>query len=258
MKAISHHYRILIGTTLVDLRRRYAGSVMGIFWALIGPLLLMGLYAVIYAVVFQIRPPEMTQAAYVLYVFCGLVPFLGFSEALQTGTTSLTANKDLLLNTVFPAEFVPLRAVLLSTLNSALGVALIIVAGALLGELSWWVVLAPVVLLFQGLFVAGIVWIFSLVNLVVRDLQHVLMYATIVLLVASPIAYTPSMIPAAFAPIIYFNPLSYYVMAMQHFVILGEPPSFVVMVIGAALSLLSFGGGSWVFARAKLVFFDYV
>ena len=251
------HRALLLATSKVELRRRYAGSVLGLLWLLAGPLFLITIYAVIYLVVFRFRPAEMNEIDYVFYILSGLVAFLGFSEALQAGTTSLTANREILLNTVFPAELVPLRAVLVSSTTMLVGVAAVIVGCAGFGKLEPIALLAPVILLAQTMFVAGIGWIFALANLVVRDVQQILVYVTIILLVASPIAYLPSMLPSSLAVLIYANPLSYYVIALQHVIVLGIWPPLPVLIVGGVLAVGAFSLGFLVFARAKQAIFDY-
>ena len=72
---------LLYRTTISEIRRRYAGSIMGMAWLLLGPVLLMVLYATIYGVVFRLKPPEMSSNTYVIYILVGLVPFLGIQRS---------------------------------------------------------------------------------------------------------------------------------------------------------------------------------
>src|SRR5262245_31507893 len=69
----ARHRTILYTTTLVEIRATYAGSVFGAIWLMLGPLLMLGVYAMTYAVIFRVRPADMTVTEYVLYVFCGIV-----------------------------------------------------------------------------------------------------------------------------------------------------------------------------------------
>lgn len=248
---------LLYRTTVIEIRRRYAGSIMGMAWLLLGPVLLMVLYATIYGVVFRLKPPEMSSNAYVIYILVGLVPFLGFSEAVTSGTTSLTAQRDILLNTVFPAELVPLRAVLVSFTSSAIGLFIILMAATFMGHLSPWIVLAPVILFLLMLFVIGLVWLLSLANLVIPDIQQLLSYLMMVLLITSPIAYTPSMLPAGFSILIWLNPLSYFVLSMQSVAVFGVFPPVAAITGCVVLGLLGFTFGWRTFMRAKAVMFDY-
>lgn len=256
-RAVYHYREVLFRTTLNEFRFKYAGSAMGLAWYVLAPLLLMGLYALIYLAVFQVRPASMSGSDYVLYVFAGLIPFLGFTESLNTGSSSLSLNKAVLLNTVFPAEFAPLRAVLVSQGSAAVGLTLTVFLAAVLGKFSVWLILLPLIWLALAMFVSGLVWVLALASLVIRDVQQILTFVSMALLVVSPIGYTPDMVPRTIAVVVYANPLSYYVTAFQDVIVFGRAPAPYVIGTALILGLLSFAVGFWVFQRAKRVFFDY-
>jgi lipopolysaccharide transport system permease protein len=256
-RAILLHRELFLRTILTDIRQRYAGLVVGRLWILLYPLLLMGLYSVIYIMVFRIRPIGLSQSEYVLYIFAGLIPFLGFVEALNAGTVSLSLNKAILLNTVFPAELIPLRAVVASQATTAVGFGMVIVGAVVLGKTSSTLLVAPLVLFFQLMFVAGLVWVLSLGNLVLRDIQQTLSFVSMLLVIISPISYTRDMVPPALRVIIYLNPLSYFVITFQDLIVFGRLSSPGVAAVSVVLGVLSFGMGFWVFQRLKQVFFDY-
>ncbi|MDK2744698.1 MAG: ABC transporter permease [Nitrospira sp.] len=241
-----------------EVRTKYAGSVVGLFWVVLSPLILLTLYSVVYLVIFRVQPASMTQHGYVLYILSGLVPFLGFADALHTGSSSLSSNKAILLNTVYPAELVPLRAVLASHAMTLVGLGIVVLATLFLGSYSWALVLLPVLLLFQVMLAVGIAWVFSLASLVLRDISHILGFATMLLLIMSPIAYTPDMVPNNLQFIIYLNPLSYFITGFQEILAYGRPPSWSLFSAITCLGLMSFCVGYWVFSRMKKAFFDYV
>lgn len=252
-------YRSIFLRTLVDeVRQKYAGSVVGLFWMVLSPLVLVTLYSIIYLVIFHVRPTSMSDYDYVLYILSGLVPFLGFADALNTGSSSLSLNKAVLLNTVYPSELVPLRAVFASHAMTVVGLVFLVLAALILGKLSWSLLLLPILLLFQVMLVVGITWVLSLASLVLRDIPHALGFVTMMLLVMSPIAYTPEMVPEKVKFVIYLNPLSYFIRGFQDVVAFGHLPSGWTMAAMIGLGLASFGVGYWVFHRVKRVFFDYV
>jgi lipopolysaccharide transport system permease protein len=230
---------------------------MGLFWLGLSPMLLMAFYSFVYLVVFRVRPAAMSEYEYVLYMLAGLIPFLGLSEALAFGAASLSFNKAILLNTVFPSELVPVRAVLVSQATTAVGLALTVFVALFMGKLSWTMLLVPVVWLLQVMFVTGIVWVLALASLVVRDIQQSLTFVTMVLMVVTPIAYTVDMVPRAVRAVVYVNPLSYFVFGFHDLIVFGRVPSIVTVGIMVALALLSYGVGFCIFQRAKKVFFDY-
>lgn len=232
-------------------------DLLGSIWLFLGPVILLSIYTFIYAIVFRIRPEGMSLVDYIIYIFCGLVSYLGFSGGLSVGVTSLSSNKQLLLNTVFPTELLPLRSVLAGSTVIVFGFSIIACALLLLSKLSITILLIPFVIVLQLMFVIGLCWILSLINLVVRDIQQFIGYVLMLLLIMSPISYTPTMIPSSLKMIIYANPLSYYVLCYQNIILMGKLPSLSIITVCIAQSFFVFSLGFWVFQRTKKLFFDY-
>ncbi|MGI9488055.1 MAG: ABC transporter permease [Geminicoccaceae bacterium] len=256
---IFQHWPLLRNSIKVSLRSRYAGSLLGMFWLFLGPALLLSLYAIVYTVVFDFRPTVMSKSDYVLYIFAGLVPFLTFSQAISAGAGSLVKDQALLMNAVFPAELIPLREVLSS--GPMLLVGFTIIAGLKLlffgGPLITWL-LVPAIALAMAMAVTGLVWLLSLANLVAKDVQHMLTYLIIMLLISSPIAYTPDMLTGAFRILMYANPLSYYVSSFQQVLVLGQVPPAEILIGGTVIALVSFHSMYAVFGWGKGVVLDHV
>jgi lipopolysaccharide transport system permease protein len=254
---LSHH-RMLMRTTRSDLKARYAGSVLGVGWIVLGPGLILGLYAVIYAAVFRVRVPSLTTAEFVLFLFCGLVPFLATAEALARSVSAVVTNKAVLSNTIYPIDLTPVNAVLVSSVTLLVGFAAIIITGLIVGALHLTTFLLPVVLVLQLLGLIGVGWIVSILNVVFRDFQNLITVVMMALLIASPIAFTPDQVPATVKPLILLNPFAYYVRAYQDVVILGVVPSVWNWLALLVISFGAFALGSWAFSRAKRVIVDYV
>lgn len=254
---VGYRQRMLDGV-VHDVRQQYSGSVFGGFWAFLLPLLQLGIYAGLYTIIFKVRPPGLTELSYTLLVFSGLVPLMTFGQALVAATSSLTANKSLLLNTVFPAELIPMRAALSAHVPSLFGLAITLLFGFALGRTSWQaLLLVPVYWILLLMFAIGFGWILSLLCLVARDIQHSIGLVIMLVTVLSPFAFTPEMVPASLKIFIYINPLSYFVLTFQQLICYGAWPDIVPAFGAAVLGLGSFFLGFSVFQRAKYVFFDY-
>jgi len=252
-------YRVLLWQSVKkSLQAKYAGSIFGMAWIVIGPLLLLGLYGVIYAVIFRIRPIGLSLTDYILYIFSGLIPFIAFSQALSAGAVSLSNDPGLLLNKVFPAELLPVREVIAAGTMIVAGGMLVMAYKLALGGLNWYWLLLPVVLLLMAMTLIGMVWALSLANLLVKDVQQMLTYVIILLLVASPIAYTPDMIPPSMQFLLYINPLAYFVMSFQSILVLGQLPPLPIMIGDVAIALVWFHGMFRVFKSGKLILSDNI
>jgi lipopolysaccharide transport system permease protein len=103
----------------------------------------------------------------------------------------------------------------------------------------------------------GIVWVLSLVALVVRDVQQLIGILSMAIMVLSPMAYTPEMVPGAIKFVLWLNPLSYFVLCFQAVLALGRPPDPMIFAIAAALGCGSAFLGYKFFRKAKFIFIDY-
>ena len=240
-----------------DLKRRYVGSVLGTAWVVLFPLVQLSIYALLYSVIFQIKPQGFTRASYVLHVFSGLVPLLAFNEALHAAVSSLATHKELALHSLFPPELLAVRAVLAAQLMGVSGLLMTLTLGLTLGQTAAWpVLLLPVFWLLLMMLALGLGWILSLLALVAQDVQHVVNLLMMIFFLLSPFGYTSDMVPTNMRAFIYLNPLSYFVLTFQALVS-GRLPEGPAAVGAAALSVLMFLLGFQVFRRAKSVFFDH-
>lgn len=252
------HRSLLWRVTRNEFTARYAGSVLGIGWAVVAPLLVLGVYAAIYLVIFRVKPINMTPVEYVLYIFSGMVPFLAISEALTLGVSSVVTNKSVLANTVFPIDLVPAKAVFLSQGTLVVGLTVTILLAAFAGQLAWTAIFLPVLWLLYLPFLIGLNWMLSLFNVVFRDLQNIIAIVLMLIMVASPIAYTPDMVPSALKALVILNPFAYFIVAFQQLIILGQPLSVLHWLALIVLSGGTFALGSWFFTKAKLAIIDYL
>ncbi len=250
--------RLLWDSVKSSLRARYAGSLFGMGWIVIGPMMLLGLYALIYTVIFKIRPVGLGLSDYILYIFSGLIPFIAFSQALSAGAVSLSNDPGLLLNKVFPAELIPVREVIAGGSMIIAGGLVVIAYKLFTGGITLLWLLLPVVLLLMAMTLIGMVWGLSLANLLIKDVQQMLTYLIILLLIASPIAYTPDMIPPSLSILLYINPLAYFVMSFQSILVLGKLPPVPIMTGCIVIAFVSFHGMYGIFKTGKLVLSDNI
>jgi lipopolysaccharide transport system permease protein len=251
------HASLLARVTKSELATKYAGSVLGLGWAFVLPLLVLGLYTVTYTLILRIQVGDLTPFQYTMFIFAGLVPFLSLAESLSQGLNSVVANRSLLTNTVFPIDLIPLKAVLLGQVTMAVGMAALVIGLAVSGQIQATIVLLPIVWLLQVVALTGIVWLLSLVNVVLRDLQSLIGLLIMSLMIVSPIAYGYDNVPANLRFILNLNPFAWFVMAYQKILIFGiwpGPLHWVSLILWSALLYL---GGGFFFSRAKKAMIDH-
>lgn len=253
---IARHAGLLAAITRVELSKRYAGSVLGLAWLVLQPLLLLSAYLFVYLVVFRVRFPGFSRFDYVLYVFCGLVPYLGFMEALTSGTLALRQNMHLVKNVMLPVELVPVRTVLVAMAGQVVALGIVVLLVAWNGNLSAGVLLVPVHLAVQFAFVLGLTFILSATAVVVPDLSYVLNIILFLLMFLSPIGFTIDMVPAEYQLVLQLNPV-YYMIEVYRASILGSGvPDPRIWGVFVAMAAVAFIVGSAFFRKFRGMLLD--
>lgn len=254
-RLVWQHWNILWQTTLNDIKLRYSGSLFGLFWLLFQPLLFLGAYAMVYLFVFKVRFALFSADEYVVVIFCGLIPFLGFAEVLGVGTMAITSNVSLIKNTLFPIDLIPIKALLVSQTTQFVGMLLLLGAVVTVGHISVYAFWLPLLWFLQLMFMMGVVWLLSSLNVYMKDLQYIIGTLVLFLMMVSPIAYTVEMVPENLRHLLWYNPLSHMIISYQQILMQGSPPGWHFWCF-AAIAVVAFYAGYFVFSRLKKVFID--
>jgi lipopolysaccharide transport system permease protein len=236
-------YRVILWAMVGrSLRERVSGSVFGFVFLLLYPLLFLGVYSVVFIAILKIRIPEFSPESYSTMIFCGLVPFLAFSEAFSLGTASAVTNAALIRNIVFPYELIPLKDVAASYLAMSVGMLLIWAAAIATSGFAATQLLLPVIYMMQAAFTAGLVWVTATVNVFFRDLSKIMPIILLLLMVLSPIGYTESMVPSGLLPWLSLNPLAAFIFTYRHILIDHVIPyDTIARLLAATVLLFCFG-----------------
>jgi lipopolysaccharide transport system permease protein len=249
--------RILWALTLVECRRKYAGSILGMLWYPLYSGLLLGSYCFVYLVVLRVRYREFSTYEFVLFVFAGLIPYLGFSEAVSTGLGSVKANLALLRNSVFPIEFVPVKHVLAAVVGLLISLSLLVLMILPTAYRGWHFLYLPVPLLSLLLFCVGIVWVLSAVAVIVPDIAQVVNVTLLLLMFISPIAYSLDLVPSGARLLLYLNPLTYLIESFR-FALIGLRTTALWYDAAFLAAAAVFAGTAGVFfKRMSPIFSDY-
>jgi homopolymeric O-antigen transport system permease protein len=254
---IYRYRRVLAAITRVELAKRHAGSVLGMAWVVLQPALLLSVYVFVYMVVLRMRFEGFSRFEYVLYVFCGLVPYLGFMEALTMGGLSVRQNIHLVKNVMLPIELIPIRSVLVGMASQFVSIALVLLLVAVDQSLSWHVALLPGVVLLQVMWLAGLTWVLSSITVALPDITYFVNLFVFLLMFLSPIGYRPDMVPRGFGFIVYLNPIYYLTEMYRGTMLNGPAPAPGVAAAYVVMCVATFAVGSAFFERFRGVLTDY-
>jgi lipopolysaccharide transport system permease protein len=258
MVGIIYRYRrMLAAITRIELAKRHAGSVLGMAWVVLQPALLLSVYIFVYMIVLRMRFEGFSRFDYVLFVFCGLVPYLGFMEALTTGAMSIKQNIHLVKNVMLPIELIPIRSVIVGMASQFVSIGLVLVLVAADRSLTWYVALLPLVLVLQVMWLAGLTWVLSSITVALPDITYFVNLFVFLLMFISPIGYKPEMVPQGFGWILYLNPIYYMTEMFRGTMMSGATPAVPVAIAYVVMCVATFALGSAFFERFRGVLTDY-
>jgi ABC-type polysaccharide/polyol phosphate export permease len=238
-----------------ELSARYRSSVLGYFWSLLNPLLLLAVYAVVFSVIFQPRFPG--GEPYPLFLFTGLLPWLFFSGALLDASNTLVENGPLLVKVVCPPEIFPAVTVISHLVHHLLALPVLLAALAISSWAGWhpfpWtVVLLPLALVPWILLAGGLALAVASLSVHLRDLRDLLGHLLNLLFFASPIIYSVEGLHIDWLRrLLWLNPLRSAVELYRDVAFDGSPSSLVRWAAATAVGVVAWGAGSWVFSRLR-------
>ncbi|MBF0519276.1 MAG: ABC transporter permease [Nitrospirae bacterium] len=239
-----------------DFKSRYTGSFIGFFWAVIQPIVTVVTYTFVFSFVLKVRlGPAAGSQNFVLWLLCGLSPWLFFSENLIRSVGILSENKNLITKSLFPSELLPF-SILLSNLVNHLIMGVIIVIAVLIYQknITSLFFYFPVYLFFLSLASLGISWLISSINVYVKDIGQIIIVLINLWFFYTPIVYEPSMVPANMQFFLKLNPM-YFVVDGYRLAFLGlEHPQWKGMLVVGVTSVFITILGALVFKRLKLDF----
>lgn len=241
---------------------RYRGSVMGILWSFLNPLLMLTVYTFVFSTVFKARwgsggDGSESQIDFAVVLFSGMIVYGIFAECINRAPSLVLSNVSYVKKVVFPLEILTWTA-LGSALFHAL-VSLVVLVCAMLifaKPLSLTVFLLPLVLLPLVLITLGLAWFLSAAGVYVRDIAQTTGIFTTVLMFLSPVFYPLSALPEKYQGLLMLNPLAFVIEQGRQVLIWGKPMDFEGWGLQFGASLLVAWGGFWWFQRARKGFAD--
>lgn len=187
-----YRYRELIRNLVArDLKVRYRNSALGVLWSLLNPLLM----TLVFTVVFTLMLPSDIEH-YPVFFLCGFLPWAFLSTSLTGATGSIVNNAPLVKKVYFPREILPLSNVLSNLVNFLVAL-LVLFAMIFVSQvkLTPAVLMLPLVIMAQVMFIAGLALLLSTANVFFRDTQHILEIVLLAWFFLTPIFYPIKTLP---------------------------------------------------------------
>lgn len=241
-------YRTMLWSLIhKDLVTRYKGSILGFLWTFVNPLLQLMVYSVVFSMIMRVDVPF-----YYIYLFVAFIPWVFLSTAVLNGSSCILANSNLVQKIYFPRMVLPISTVTAGAVNMLLSMVIVLAALIFSGiGLSWNVLVLPVVIFVEYLFILGMVLIFSAANVYFRDLQHILEIVVMAWFYITPIVYTPEMVPGEMALVLTLNPMSGIIDSYRKILYYKCLPDFSTLLLAATTGLIFCVLGCFIFQRLQ-------
>jgi len=252
LKEIYNFKNLVYNLVSRDLKVKYKGSILGFFWSLLNPLIMLIVYTVAFKYIIKIRVEN-----FPLFFLCGFLPWMFLSLSLSMAVSSIKDNANLVKKVYFPREILPLSIVLSNLVQFLLTFIILIPALILFKvELGLPLLFLPLIILLQLAFTLGFALILSSLNVFFSDVRHLLEIFLQIWFWLTPIIYPVEFVPERFQTLYRLNPAVMFVESYRNSLLYNQPLSgstlislFLVSAVFLLIGYVIFNGYNRRFAE---------
>ncbi len=250
------HFRdLLYILTVRDIKVRYKQTVLGILWAVIQPLFMMIVFTLFFG---RLAGMPSDGIPYPVFAYAGLLPWIFFSNAVNTSGNSLVGNSSLITKVYFPRMIIPIAAVGAGLVDFVIAFGLLILLMFYYGiGISASILMLPILTLFTVLMAIGVGMWMSALNVKYRDIRYALPFAIQVWMFATPIIYPSSLVPDKWRWLFILNPLAGIIEGYRS-AIFGTPFDFTSLAVSIVVILAVLIYSAYTFRQMERGFADIV
>jgi lipopolysaccharide transport system permease protein len=239
-----------------DVKIRYKQTVVGVLWVVLQPLLTMGVFTIFFGRLAKL-PSE--GLPYPVFYFAALVPWAYFSVSLSTCTNILVGNQHVITKVYFPRLVLPFAAVCTGLLDLGIGfVVMLIITLAYGFRPGFAVLLIPFFVLLAQMTVLAIGLWTSALNALYRDMAAIVPFAVQFLMLASPVAYSSTLVPPRWRALYHLNPMANVIDGFRWAVTGHTHPPGPMLFVSAGLVGILLVSGLMFFQRVEGTVVDRV
>lgn len=239
------HRKMLWEFVARDLKCRYAGTMMGLFWTLLFPLLQILIFVFVFALILSNKfSVDSKEIPYWIYLCSGLIPWIAFQDACTRSAFTYMENANLIKKVFFPAEILPAYITVAGVLNLLISLLIFLVILAVTGNLTGIVLLfLPVLIFLQGLMIFGFSLCFSILTVFFRDFGQFIQVLFMLWFWGTPICYPQELVqqaevlPLWAKVLVQANPFYALVNLYRDILMVGKIPDWRQLVWFLAFSL---------------------
>ena len=202
-KVLFNYLELIKNFVRRDLKVRYKNSILGFFWSLLNPLLMMIILTLAFSVILRIKVEN-----YPVFLLCAILPWSFHSSSLTFSAHSIIYNEPLLNKVYFPREIFPISSVISGLVNFFFALSVLFLFLAVFKiKIGVAILVLPLVIIIQFIFTLGLSLLVSWSTVFFRDLEHILEVFLSFWFYVTPVLYPTSMVPKRFLHYYCLNPM---------------------------------------------------
>jgi lipopolysaccharide transport system permease protein len=206
-----------------EIRTAYLENLTGFAWLFLQPLMLLAVYGFVFTKIFHSRIPD-TEVGFVPYLAIAFWPWTAFSESILKASSSITGNAALIGKVAMKTEQLPMATVTATFIMHMAGYLGILLVLQLIGTDIHWLFLPlmiPVIILLW-VFAIGLAWLFSSLQVFVKDTVQILPPLITLWFFTTPILYSQAQLPQEISAVMSWNPMTWFVFQMREMLLFGR------------------------------------
>jgi lipopolysaccharide transport system permease protein len=250
-----YNYRDLLRfLTWRNIKVLYAQSAIGISWAVLQPLSAMLIFTVVFG---RFAGIQSDGVPYSVFCLTALVPWTYFSNALLDASNSLVSQAEMITKVYFPRVILPLSGVLAKLVDFCIAITLVVVLMAWYQVVpTWQVVYLPLLVIIMLTAAAGLGMWLTAMAIQYRDVKHALTFLTQLMMYATPVVYSASLVPEKWQSIYALNPMVGVIEGFRAALLNSRPMPWGWIGIGGVTSAILLLTGLMYFRRQERLFAD--
>lgn len=237
-----------------NIKRKYRGSYLGVFWSLLSPLLHMIVLSIIFSTLFNRQIEN-----YPVYYLCGSLLFQFFSNSTSQSMNSIIASAGIIKKIYMPKYLATLSTIMANFVYFLISlIVLVFIMIVTRASITWYILLTPVYLGSFLLFVSGISLVLASITVFFRDIVHIYSVFVTMLSFTSAIFYPPEIIPDKYKFVLMLNPIFHFIDGFRDLVYVGTMPSFSNIAFCLTIAIISLVTGVFIFVKQQDRFILYL
>jgi lipopolysaccharide transport system permease protein len=260
LRVYARYFDLVWEFVIRDLKGRYIGASMGMFWTVIHPLVMILIYTLIFSRMMHARVPGIGEVyGYSIYLCAGLLPWNAFGESVLRSTTAFIDNADLLKKAFIPKPLFLLYIQIVCIINIFISFSIFFIFLILIGHYpTIFFLIIPFLLILQQIFSLGLSFLFSTLHVFIRDTAQLVGVIMQLWFWITPIMYFEKILPEAIQKNIFLNPWAIIARIYHDIIFLRVFPGYMPVVYFGMVTVITLILGMVIFQLLRKEIVDKI